>query len=351
MPITVPALAVAGAGRTFQRTLIERRDLRPHDVLIDIAYSGICHSDIHQARGEWYEGIFPMVPGHEIAGTVSAVGAAVTRHAVGDRVGVGCFVDSCRDCENCRAGEEQYCVRGEVGTYAARDYDGTPTYGGYSTRIVVDEHYVLSIPDGIALDIAAPLLCAGITVYAPLRQWRVGPGSRVAVLGLGGLGHLGVRIAAAFGAEVTGLSRTTAKAEDSVRLGATGHVATADPEAVAALRGRFDLVLSTVSAPHGLDAQLAMLAVGGVLVNVGLPPGPAQYRPYSLAGGRRAIAGSKIGGIAQTQEMLDFCARRGIGAEIETIGVDSVQGAYDRVVAGDVRFRFVIDIATFAAAS
>ncbi|WP_181783652.1 NAD(P)-dependent alcohol dehydrogenase [Pseudonocardia pini] len=345
MPSTVTALAVPGAGKPFERTTITRRDPRPHDVVVEIAYCGICHSDIHQARGEWYEGIFPMVPGHEIAGTVTAVGGGVTRFAVGDRVGVGCFVDSCRECESCRAGEEQYCARGEVGTYAARDHTGEPTYGGYSRGIVVDEDYVLRIPDGLGLDVAAPLLCAGITVYSPLVRWGVGPGSRVAVVGMGGLGHLAVQIAAALGAEVTVLSQTLAKEADGLRLGAVRYAATADPETLPRLRSAFDLVLSTVSATQDLDAHLALLRVGGTLVNVGLPPGPASYRPYSLAGGRRTLAGSKIGGIRETQQMLDFCAERGLGAEIETVSVDEVDGAYDRVVTGDVRYRFVIDVA------
>ncbi|GAA1847854.1 NAD(P)-dependent alcohol dehydrogenase [Pseudonocardia ailaonensis] len=350
MPVTVPALATPGSSEPFERTEIERRDPRPHDVVIDIAYAGICHSDIHMARDEWGRGdsVFPLTPGHEIAGIVAAVGDQVTRYAVGDRVGVGCFVDSCRECENCLAGDEQYCLRGEVGTYGGHDYhDGTPTKGGYSRSIVVDENYVLGIPEGIGLDVAAPLLCAGITLYSPLRHWGAGPGKKVAIIGLGGLGHMGVRIAHAMGAEVTVLSQSLAKEEDGRRLGADHFRATSDPETFADLGREFDLIVNTVGAPLDIDAFLSLLRLDGTLVNVGVSPEPIPYHPFSLIGNRRSLAGSKIGGIRETQEMLDFCAAHGLGAEIETISVDDVDAAYDRVVASDVRYRFVIDISTF----
>lgn len=354
MPSTTPALLVPTPGQAFERGTIERREVGPHDVRLDIAFAGICHSDIHQAREEWGAGIFPMVPGHEIAGIVTEVGSEVTRHAVGDRVGIGCFVDSCRECENCLAGEEQFCLKGNVATYNGRQYDGTPTYGGYSTEIVADENYVLRIPDGIALDVAAPLLCAGITTYSPLRHWGAGPGKRVAVIGMGGLGHMAVQIAHAMGAHVTVLSRTLAKKEEGLALGADDYVAT-DPEgtgdagALKELRGRFDLIINTVSADIPVDRYLQTLRLNGALVFVGLPEKPQTFRVFSLVGGRRSLAGSNIGGIRETQEMLDFCAEHGIASVIETIGADEVTEAYDRVVRGDVRYRFVIDTATIPA--
>ncbi|GAA3215934.1 NAD(P)-dependent alcohol dehydrogenase [Microbacterium terregens] len=355
MSITTPALLVPTTGSAFERGTVQRRDVGPHDVLIDIAFTGICHSDIHQAREEWGSAIFPMVPGHEIAGIVREVGDAVTRHAVGDRVGIGCFVDSCRECENCLAGEEQFCLRGNVATYNGRYYpgprplDGTPTYGGYSTQIVADENYVLHIPDAIPLDTAAPLLCAGITTYSPLRHWGAGPGTRVAVIGLGGLGHMAVQIAHAMGAHVTVLSRSLAKQDEGRALGADEYYATEDPEALTSLRGRFDLIINTVSAEIPVDRFLATLRLNGALVFVGLPETPQQFRVFSLTGARRSIAGSNIGGIRETQEMLDFCAEHGIASVIETISADEVTAAYERVVRGEVRYRFVIDTATIAA--
>ncbi len=346
MPITTASLLVHTAGQAFERGAVERRDVGPNDVLIDIAYAGICHSDIHQAREEWGRAIFPMVPGHEIAGIVSEIGADVTKHAVGDRVGIGCFVDSCRECENCLAGEEQFCLKGNVATYNGRQYDGTPTYGGYSTQIVADENYVLRIPDGIPLDTAAPLLCAGITTYSPLRHWGAGPGKRVAVIGMGGLGHMAVQIAHAMGAHVTVLSRTLAKQDEGLALGADEYFATEAPDSLKALRGRFDLIINTVSADIPVDRYLSTLRLDGALVFVGLPENPQQFRVFSLTGARRSLAGSNIGGIRETQEMLDFCAEHGIASVIETIGADDVTAAYDRVVRGDVRYRFVIDTAT-----
>ncbi len=343
---TVSAWAAPSAKAPLERTTIERRAVRPSDVLIDIKYAGICHSDIHQARDGWGEGIFPMVPGHEIAGVVSEVGSEVTRFAVGDRVGVGCMVDSCRECENCRAGLEQYCVRGNVGTYNALDHDGEPTYGGYSTHIVVDEAYTVRIPDGLALDVAAPLLCAGITTYSPLHRWQAGPGKKVAVVGLGGLGHMAVKIAHAMGAEVTVLSQSLRKKDDGLRLGADHYYATSDEATFEQLKGSFDLILSTVSAPLPLDRYLGLLRSEGAFVNVGAPEEPVSLNLFSVIGGGRTLAGSMIGGIRETQEMLDFCAEHGLGAEIELIDADRINEAYERVLASDVRYRFVIDAST-----
>ena len=344
--ITSRARATSGPGQPFEAVTVERRDLGPRDVLLDIAYAGICHSDIHTARGEWGETIFPLVPGHEIAGTVAAVGSEVTEFAVGDRAGVGCMVDSCRECEHCRAGEEQYCLRGNTGTYNAIGEDGRPTLGGYSENIVVDADFVLRIPDGIGLDVAAPLLCAGITLYSPLKHWGAGPGSQVAVVGLGGLGHMGVKIAKALGAEVTVLSQSHKKREDALRLGADRFVATSDDGALDRVARSFDLVVSTVSATVDMAAYLGTLALDGSLVNVGAPEEPLSVPAFALITGRRSLSGSMIGGIRETQEMLDFCAEHGLGAEVEVIGGDQIDEAYDRVVASDVRYRFVIDTAT-----
>ncbi|WP_329301400.1 NAD(P)-dependent alcohol dehydrogenase [Streptomyces sp. NBC_00659] len=343
---TVVAYAAPAAKAPLERTTIERREVREHDVLIDIKFAGICHSDIHQAREGWGKATFPMVPGHEIAGIVAEVGSGVTKFKVGDRVGVGCLVDSCRECDNCKAGLEQYCTGGSVGTYNAVGKDGEPTYGGYSEKIVVDENYTLRIPDGISLDVAAPLLCAGITTYSPLKHWNAGPGKKVAVLGMGGLGHMGVKIAHALGAEVTVLSQSLRKKDDGLKLGADHYHATSDPETFKALRGTFDLILSTVSAPLDLDAYLALLRTDGAFVNVGAPEEPVRLNLFSVIGGRKTLAGSGIGGIQETQEMLDFCAEHGFGAEIELIDASEINEAYERVLASDVRYRFVIDAAT-----
>lgn len=343
---TVAAYAAPAAKAPLERTTIERRAVREFDVLIDIKFAGICHSDIHQAREGWGEAIFPMVPGHEIAGIVSEVGPGVTKYQVGDRVGVGCLVDSCRECDNCKAGLEQYCTGGGVGTYNALDKNGEPTYGGYSEKIVADENYVLRIPDGISLDVAAPLLCAGITTYSPLRHWNAGPGKKVAILGMGGLGHMGVKIAHALGAEVTVLSQSLRKQDDGLKLGADHYYATSDPKTFEDLKGTFDLILSTVSAPLDLDAYLSLLRTDGAFVNVGAPEEPVKLNLFSVIGGRKTLAGSGIGGIQETQEMLDFCAEHGFGAEIELIRADEINEAYGRVLASDVRYRFVIDTAT-----
>ncbi|NAZ76181.1 alcohol dehydrogenase catalytic domain-containing protein [Kineococcus sp. T13] len=348
MPTTVNAYAATSATEPLTPFRVERRDVGPRDVLIDIAYCGICHSDIHTARSEWGPAAYPVVPGHEIAGTVAEVGSEVTRFSVGDRVGVGCMVDSCGECTNCARGEEQYCLKGNVGTYNSVGVDGQPTQGGYSQKVVVTEDFVLGIPEGIDLAVAAPLLCAGITLYSPLRHWGAGPGKKVAIVGLGGLGHVGVKIAAALGAEVTVLSQSLKKQEDGLRLGAQHYAATSDPDTFERLAGSFDLVVNTVSAAIDLDAHLSLLAVDGTLVNVGAPEDPLSLNVFSLIGGRRSFAGSMIGGIAQTQEMLDFCAEHGIGADVEVIGAQQVNEAYERVLASDVRYRFVIDTATLA---
>ena len=356
MPITVKALQKTGPDQPFRVTTIERRAPRADDVVIDIKAAGICHSDIHTIRNEWGEAHFPLTVGHEIAGTVSAVGSDVTDWKVGDRVGVGCMVDSCGTCEQCLADEEQSCLEGNVGTYNAEDVDGTITQGGYSEKVVVNERFVLRIPDEIPFDQAAPLLCAGITTYSPLRRWGAGEqvsgrAKRVAVLGLGGLGHMGVQIAAAMGAEVTVLTRTLRKEEDALALGATRVLATSDEDFFRDHRGEFDLILNTISADIPVDRYLRLLAPRGVMAVVGLPPEKQALSFGSLIGGGKVLAGSNIGGIAETQEMLDFCAEHGIAAKIETISVDEADATYERVVAGDVRFRAVIDTATFAGAA
>ncbi|MFF0010362.1 NAD(P)-dependent alcohol dehydrogenase [Streptomyces sp. NPDC005374] len=343
---TVAAYAAPASKAPLERTTIERRAVREHDVLIDIKFAGICHSDIHQAREGWGEAIFPMVPGHEIAGIVSEVGPGVTKYQVGDRVGVGCMVDSCQECDNCKAGLEQHCTNGNVGTYNSVGKDGEPTYGGYSEKVVVDENFVVRIPEGLALDEAAPLLCAGITTYSPLKRWGAGPGKKVAVIGLGGLGHMGVKIAHALGAEVTVLSQSLRKKDDGLKLGADHYYATSDEATFKELAGSFDLILSTVSAPLDFGAYLSLLKANGALVNVGAPEEPVALNLFSLIGGSKTLAGSAIGGIPETQEMLDFCAAHGIGAEIELIAASEINEAYERVVNSDVRYRFVIDTAT-----
>jgi len=344
---TVTAYAATSATDPLSKTTITRRDVGPHDVAFDIHFAGICHSDIHTVRAEWGQVKYPIVPGHEIAGIVTEVGSDVTKYKVGDRVGVGCFVDSCRECESCIAGEEQYCTGiGMVGTYNGVGRDGQPTQGGYSGAIVVDEKYVLDIPDAISLDAAAPLLCAGITTYSPLHHWNAGPGKKVAVIGLGGLGHLAVKIAVAMGAEVTVLSQSLKKMEDGLRLGATDYRATSDRDTFTELQGRFDLILNTVSANLELADYLKLLKRDGTLVELGMPENPMEVPAGALVFGRRSIAGSLIGGIAETQEMLDFCAEHGVAPEIEVINPDYINEAYERVLASDVRYRFVIDIST-----
>jgi uncharacterized zinc-type alcohol dehydrogenase-like protein len=346
---TVNAYAAPSATEPLVKTTIERRDVGPKDVMIDIAYAGICHSDIHTVRGEWGEIQYPQVVGHEIVGTVSEVGSEVTKHKVGDRVGVGCMVNSCGECEYCKRGDEQYCAKGNVGTYTGVDpADGSITQGGYSQAVVVTEDFVLRVPESLDYDKVAPLLCAGITLYSPLHHWGVTEGTKVAIVGMGGLGHMGVKIAAALGADVTVLSQTTSKKEDSLRFGAKAHYATSDEQTFTDLANSFDLIINTVSAKVDMGAYLGLLAVDGTLVNVGAPSEPLEVPAFALIPARRSWAGSAIGGIRETQEMLDFCAEHGIVPETELIDADQINEAYDRVLKSDVRYRFVIDAATFA---
>ena len=346
MTTTVTAWAAPSAGAPLERTTIERRDVGPRDVALDIAYAGICHSDIHTVRDEWGAANYPLVPGHEITGTVTEVGSDVDRFSVGDRVGVGVLVDSCRQCDACRDGEENYCREGMTGTYNEVLPSGEVTQGGYSTGIVTDEHFVHAIPDGLGLDVAAPLLCAGITTYSPLKHWGAGPGMQVAVIGLGGLGHLGVKFAAAMGAEVTVLSQSLSKKELGLAMGASDYHATSDDATFETNEQRFDLVLNTVSANLDLDRYLGMVARNGTFVEVGLPENPLSVKAGSLLYPRVSLSGSMIGGIPQTQEMLEFAAEHGIASDIETITADRINEAYERVVRSDVRFRFVIDVAS-----
>lgn len=322
----------------------ERREPGDNDVVVDIKYCGICHTDIHQVGDEWGGSIFPMVPGHEITGTVSKVGPKVTKYKIGDSVGVGCFVDSCRKCDPCKKNLEQYCTGGMVTTYNGTEKDGSITQGGYSDKIVVDENYVLKIPDTLPLDKAAPLLCAGITLYSPLMHWKAGPGKKVAIMGLGGIGHMGVKIAHALGAEVTVLSHSLKKQEDGKKLGADHFYATSDPVTFEKLKGYFDLIINTVSAELDWNQYLELLTLDGSMVVVGIPEKQTPVGSFSLVAGRRSLAGSLIGGIKETQEMLDFCAKNNIASEIELIPIQKVNEAYKRILASDVRYRFVIDI-------
>jgi uncharacterized zinc-type alcohol dehydrogenase-like protein len=325
----------------------ERRDPSDYDVVIDIKYSGICHSDIHKVNNGWGGSTFPMVPGHEIAGVVSQVGKKVTRFKEEDRAAVGNFVDSCRKCDPCHEGLEQYCVKGARWTYDAVEADGkTPTYGGYSNKIVVDENYVLMTPDNLPLDRSAPLLCAGITMYSPLRHWKVGLAKKVGIVGLGGLGHIGVKIAHAMGAEVTVLSHSLEKEEEAKRIGADKFYSTSDPDTFKKLRGYFDVIINTASVVVDFNKHMKMLALDGTMVLVGLPEGAISIGPFSLTNARRSLAGSSVGGIRETQEMLEFCSKHNIACDIELVPIQKVNEAYERVVRSDVRYRFVIDIAT-----
>jgi len=346
MTTTARAYAAPSATDPLIPTTIERRDVGAKDVLIEIAYAGVCHSDIHTVRGEWGPIAYPQVVGHEIVGVVTEVGADVTRHRVGDRVGVGCMVNSCRECVNCLAGMENYCLKGNTQTYAGVDRDGTVTQGGYSTHVVVDEDFVLKVPESIPYEAAAPLLCAGITTYSPLAHWNAGPGTKVAVVGMGGLGHMAVKIAHAMGAEVTVLSQTLSKRDDGLRFGADHYYATSDAATFDTLANEFDLIVNTVSAPVDLQQYLQLLRLDGTMVNVGAPAEPLPISVFALMGNRRSYAASGIGSIAETQEMLDFCAQHGIAPEIELIDAASVNDAYERVLKSDVRYRFVIDAAT-----
>lgn len=330
----------------------ERRDPREHDVVIDIKFSGICHSDIHQARDEWGGSLFPMVPGHEIVGVVSKIGSKVSKYKIGDKVGIGCFVDSCRTCANCKQDLQQFCVEGMTATYNSKERDGkTLSQGGYSDVIVVNEDYVLRLPDNLPLDATAPLLCAGITLYSPLSHWKAGPGKKVAIIGLGGLGHMGVKIAHAMGAEVTVLSQSNRKKDDAKRLGADHFYATSEADTFTKLAGHFDLIINTVSADIDWNQYLGLLKVDGTMVVVGIPEKEVPVGAFSLVMGRRSLAGSLIGGIKETQEMLDFCGKHNITSDIELIPAQKINEAYERVIKSDVRYRFVIDIATLKQAA
>ena len=345
MTMSIRGYAAQSATTPLAAHQFERRDARANDVVIDILYCGVCHSDIHQARDEWGGSIFPMVPGHEIAGIVRAVGPKVTKYKVGDQVGVGCFVDSCRHCSSCQSGLNQYCLEGITLTYNGYEKDGkTISQGGYSNVIVVDENYVLRIPNGMPLDKAAPLLCAGITLYSPLRHWKAGPGKKVAIAGLGGLGHMGVKIARALGADVTVLSQSDRKREDALRMGAHHFLSTRDKKVFAEYANHFDLIVNTVSAGLEMGDYFGLLKVDGALVAVGMPDQALTFHPAPLVSKRRTYAGSMIGSIGETQEMLDFCAQHEITPDIEVIPPANINAAFERVMKSDVRYRFVIDL-------
>ena len=347
--LKTPAYAAQSPTRPLAPFPIERREPGPRDVMIDILYCGVCHSDIHQARGEWGSSAFPMVPGHEIVGRVRQVGREVTKFRAGDLAGVGCFVDSCRECEQCRSGLEQFCEKGAAFTYNSTEMDRkTPTQGGYSTRIVVAEPYVLRVPAGLDPARAAPLLCAGITTYSPLRQWNCKKGDRVGVVGLGGLGHMAVKLAASMGAEVTVLSTSRSKEADARRLGAGAFEITRDATTFEKLARRFHLIIDAISAAHDYNAYLGMVRPQGALVLVGIPPEPSPVAASSVVNGNKRFAGSMIGGIRETQEMLDYCAAREIAADVEIIPIQKINEAYERMIRGDVHYRFVIDIASLS---
>ena len=343
--IAIKGYAAQSAISPLRPFRFERRNVRPKDVLIDILYCGICHSDLHLVRNEWGRSIYPIVPGHEIVGRVIKKGKTARRFKIGDLVAVGCFVDSCRKCSNCKDGLQQYCTGGLILTYNSYEKDGkTITRGGYSTKIVVDEDYVLKVPPKLPLERVAPLLCAGITTYSPLRYWKVGKGHKIAVLGLGGLGHMAVKFAAAFGAKVTVLSRSSNKQRDAKRMGATDFALTTDVEKMKRLANHFDFIIDTVSVGHDLDFYLSLLRTNGVMICVGLPSGAEQLSPFNLVLGRRSIAGSLIGGLPETQEMLDYCGRHKIAADVEVVPIQQVNHAYERMTNSDVRYRFVIDL-------
>ncbi len=345
--MSVSAYGNPSAAAPLAPMTIDRRTTGPTDVKIDILYCGICHSDLHQARNEWKNTLYPCVPGHEILGTVSEVGAEVTKFKIGDTVGVGCLVDSCRHCSACQDDEEQFCEKGAVFTYNGPDkHLGGHTFGGYSKGVTVDQEFVLQIRHTENLEAVAPLLCAGITTYSPLKRWGAGPGKKVGVVGLGGLGHMAVKIAAAMGAEVVLFTTSPSKVEDAKKLGASGVVLSNNPEQLAAAAGTFDLIVDTVSANHDVNAYLALIKRHGTMVLVGAPEDPLQVASFSVIFGSKNLAGSLIGGIAETQEMLDFCAQHNIVSEVETVGIDKVNEAYERLLKSDVKYRFVIDMAS-----
>lgn len=344
----VLGFAAQSASAALSPLRFERRDLRPDDVEIEILYCGVCHSDLHMARNDWGWSFYPIVPGHEIIGRVVSVGAAVSKFKVGERVGIGCMVDSCQHCSPCEQGLEQYCEEGHTLTYGSKDrIDGMPTYGGYSEKIVATERFVVNVPDGLDLAGAAPLLCAGITTWSPLRHWKVGPGSRVAIVGLGGLGHMGIKLAKALGAEVTLFTRSPGKEGDARRLGADHIVLSTDAKQMRAAKNHFDLIIDTVPYQHDVNPYLPTLSLNGTLVLVGLLGDLAPtLSTVPLILGRKAVAGSVIGGIAETQEMLDFCGQHNITSDIEIINMQGINEAYERMLKSDVKYRFVIDMAT-----
>ena len=347
--ISVKAYAAQSAKSALAPWSFQRRDVGPDDVLIDIAFCGVCHSDIHQVRNEWGGATFPMVPGHEIVGHVAQVGKNVSKFSEGDRAGVGCFVDSCRICANCKADLEQFCKKGMSATYNGTEQDKkTPTFGGYSTRIVVDQKYVLKLPDQLDLAAVAPLLCAGITTYSPLRHWKIGDGHKVGIVGLGGLGHMGVKFASSFGAQAWVITTSPGKADDAKRLGATGVLVSKDEADMKAHAGSFDFLLSTISAPYDINAYLGLLKVDGTMVTVGAPDRPLDLHLFSLIMGRKSVGGSLIGGIKETQEMLDYCGEHGIVSDVEVIPVQKINDAYERMLKSDVRYRFSIDMKSLA---
>ncbi|MEO8761948.1 MAG: NAD(P)-dependent alcohol dehydrogenase [Bacteroidia bacterium] len=347
MKTAAKGYAAKSATDTLSDFNFERREVGAHDVQFEILYCGVCHSDLHQVRNEWHGTTYPIVPGHEIVGIVTKVGSDVKKFKKGDLAGVGCLVDSCRDCDNCKKGLEQFCRNGSTGTYNGKDkHLGGVTYGGYSNHIVVDESFVLKVSDKLPLEAVAPLLCAGITTYSPLRHWKVGKGHKVAVVGLGGLGHMAVKFAASFGADVTVLSTSPNKEKDAQKLGAHHFALTKDAEQVKNLKGKFNFIIDTVSAEHNYNEYLNMLDTDGVMICVGAPPTPSQIMAFSLLGGRKSLAGSAIGGLPETQEMLDYCAAHNIVSDVEVIEMKYVNEAYERMLKGDVKYRFVIDMAT-----
>jgi len=344
---TTKSYAVQNSETDLAAWQLERREPGAKDVEFDILFCGVCHSDLHQIKNEWGGSIFPMVPGHEIVGKVTSIGNEVSKFKIGDTVGVGCFVDSCRICENCKDGHEQYCSNGNSSTYNSYEQDKkTPTYGGYSKSIVVNEDFVLSVSDKLPLNAVAPLLCAGITTYSPLKHWKVGKGHKVAVAGLGGLGHMAVKFAVSFGAEVTVLSTSSSKEADAKKLGAHKFVVTKNAEELKAVVGYFDFIIDTISADHDYATYLSLLKTNGVQICVGAPPTPADVHVFNLIGGRKSLAGSLVGGLPETQEMLDYCAEHNIVSDIEMINIKDVQASYERMLKGDVKYRFVIDMAT-----
>lgn len=344
----VKGLAAHKAGGPLEPFEFERRALGANDVGFQITYAGICHSDIHQVREEWGPALFPMVPGHEIVGVVSEIGSSVTKFKVGDRIGVGVFIDSCRKCAPCKSGLQQYCDEGMTGTYNGYERDGkTIAFGGYSNGFVIDEDYAVTIPSNLDMAGVAPLLCAGITLYSPIKHFKVGPGMKVAVMGLGGLGHMGVKFAAAMGAEVTVLSHSEGKRSDALRMGAKDFVVIKDKEELKALRRRFDLVLNTISVLVDLNAYLGILKIDGTMVIIGLPDSPYAVNAGALLDGRKSLTGSMIGGMPELQEMIDFAGKHNIVSDIEVVSADYVDKAYERTVASDVKYRFVIDASSF----